>query len=75
MDMGTWGFPDGTRGKEPACQCRRCRDTDLIPGSWKIPWRRAWQSTPVFVWRIPWTEKPGVLQSIVSKSQTQISTH
>ena len=28
----------------------------------KIPWRRAWQPTPVF-WRNPWTEEPGGLQS------------
>ena len=26
-------FPDGTRGKEATCQCRRhARDADLIPG-------------------------------------------
>ena len=36
------GFP----GKEPACQCRR-RGFD----SWlrKVPWRRKWQPTPVFL--------------------------
>ena len=35
--------------------------------SWvrKIPWRRKWQPTPVFLaWKIPWTEEPGELQSI-----------
>ena len=35
-----------------------------------FPWRRAWQPTPVFsilVWRIPWTEEPGGLQSIRSQ--------
>ena len=32
------------RGKESTCQCRRCR-FDL----WKIPWRRKWQPTPVFL--------------------------
>ena len=21
------GFPDGANGKEPACQCRRCKET------------------------------------------------
>ena len=31
----------------------------------KIPWRRAWQPTSVFLpGRIPWTEEPGGLQSI-----------
>ena len=28
----------------------------------KIPWRREWLPTPIFVaWRIPWTEEPGGL--------------
>ena len=31
----------------------------------KIPWRRAWQPTPVFSpGESPWTEKPGGLQSM-----------
>ena len=30
----------------------------------KIPWRRAWQPTPVFFLRIPGTEEPGGLQSM-----------
>ena len=25
------------------------RDTNLIPGSGRFPWRRAWQPTPVFL--------------------------
>ena len=29
----------------------------------KLPWRRAWPSTPVLAWRIPWTEEPAGLQS------------
>ena len=33
-------------GKESACQCRRRR---FDPWVRKIPWRRAWQPTPVFV--------------------------
>ena len=33
-------------GKESACQCRRC---GLDPWVWKIPWRREWQPTPVFL--------------------------
>ena len=40
------GFPDGACGKEPACQCRRHR---FYPWVRKIPWRRAWQVTPVFL--------------------------
>ena len=40
------GYPGGTRGEEPACQCRRC---GLSPWVGKIPLRRAWQPTPVFL--------------------------
>ena len=32
----------------------------------KIPWRRAWQPTPVFLpGESPWTEEPGRLQSMM----------
>ena len=43
------GFPGGTSGKEPTCPCRR-RETCKF-NSWvgQIPWRRAWQPTPVFL--------------------------
>ena len=41
------GFPDGTSGKEPTCQCsKRC---GFDPWVGKIPWRRAWQATLVFL--------------------------
>ena len=38
------------------------------PSVGKIPWRRAWQPTPVF-WpgESPWTEEPGGLQSMDCK--------
>ena len=32
-----WGFPGGASGKEPACQCRRCKRLGLIPGSGRSP--------------------------------------
>ena len=48
MSHGTWGFPGGTRSKEPASNAGDVRDSDLSPGVGKIPWRRAWQPTPVF---------------------------
>ena len=40
------GFPGGSDDKESACQCRR-----LGFNSWvgKIPWRRVWLPTPVFL--------------------------
>ena len=35
--------------KNPPASAGEVRDMGLIPGSKKIPWRRAWQPTPVFL--------------------------
>ena len=43
------GFPGGARGKEPVCQCRRLKSSRFDPSLGKIPWKRAWQPTPVFL--------------------------
>ena len=43
------GFPGGASGKEPACQCRRCKRHGFDPSVRKMPWRRAQQPTPVFL--------------------------
>ena len=49
-------------GKEPVCQCRKGKRCGLDPWVGKIPWRRAWQPTPVFLpGESPWTEEPGGL--------------
>ena len=40
-------FPHGACGKEPTCQCRRCRRCRFDPQVGKILWRRTWQPTPV----------------------------
>ena len=42
-------FPGGCSGKEPACQCRRLWRSRFDTWVGKIPWRRAWQPTPVFL--------------------------
>ena len=39
-------FPGWLCGKESACQCRR---HEFSPWVGKIPWRRKWQPTPVFL--------------------------
>ena len=42
----------------------------------KIPWRRKWQPTPVFLpEKVPWTEEPDRLQSKESESLTQLSNY
>ena len=43
------GFPGGTSGKQPTCQCRRLKKCQFDPWVKKIPWRRKWQPTPVFL--------------------------
>ena len=44
---GIHGFPDdGSADKKPTCQRRRCRFDTWVG---KIPWRRAWQHTLVFL--------------------------
>ena len=39
----------GPIGKELACQCRRHKRRGFNPWVRKIPWRKAWQTTPVFL--------------------------
>ena len=43
------GFPGGSDGKESAYQGRRCKRRGFDSWVRKIPWRRKWQSTPVFL--------------------------
>ena len=73
--MGFLDFPGSSTVKNPPAMqetCRRCR---FDPWIGKIPWRRKWQPTPVFLpekfhglqpdkllWEVPWTEEPGGLQ-------------
>ena len=40
------GFPGGSVVKESLCRYRRC---EFDPWVRKIPWRRKWQPTPVFL--------------------------
>ena len=53
------GFPGGSVGKESACQCRT---RGFSPWVGKIPWRRKWQPTLVFLPGEPLcTEEPAGL--------------
>ena len=68
------GFPRGSSGKEPACQCRKHKRHGFDPWVRKISWRRVWQPTAVFLpGESLWTGGPGGLQSMVLQSQTQLS--
>ena len=45
-EEGLKDFPGDASGEETACRSRRRR---FQPWAGKIPWRRAWQPTPVFL--------------------------
>jgi len=61
------GFPGGTSGKERARRCRRPERYGFNPWVGKIPRRKAWQPTPVFLpGKSPGTEEPGGLHSMGS---------
>ena len=45
----TQGFPDGTSGKDTACQCRRHKRCRFNSGVRNIPWGRKWQPTAVLL--------------------------
>ena len=50
--MTSWsvvGFPGGTSGKEPTCQCRKHKRCRFNPWVGNILWQRAWQPTLVSV--------------------------
>ena len=49
LQLQVCNFPGGARGKEPTCWCRRHRRCRFTPWVGKIPWRRAWQPTPVLL--------------------------
>ena len=73
------GFPFGASGKEPTCQCRRHKRCEFDRWVGKIPKRRAWKPTQIFLlgnlmYRGPWRS----IVNRVTKSQTwlkQLSTH
>ena len=43
------GLPRWHSGEESACQCRRCKRHGFNPWVGKIPLRRKWQPTPIFL--------------------------
>ena len=43
------GFPDGASGKKPVFQARRPKRCRFDPWVGKIPWRKAWQPSQVFL--------------------------
>ena len=58
------GFPGGSGGKEPTCQCRRDKVQSL---GREDPLEEGMAPTQFPAWRIPWTEEPCRLQSVGHK--------
>ena len=57
---------DGAVVKESACQCRRCKRVLSLGRKYILEWEKATHPS-ILAWRIPWTEKPGGLQSMGSQ--------
>ena len=58
--------PDGTSGKEPTYQGQR-QETQVRPLGQEDPLEEGVAThSSILAWRIPWTEEPGGLQSMVS---------
>ena len=61
-------------GKEPACQCRRCKRRGFDPWVRKISWRRAWQPASVFLLGESHGQRAWLATvNRVAKSRTQLS--
>ena len=58
------GLPRWLSGKESACNARDAGDSGLIPGLGRSPGEGNGNFSSI-AWRIPWTEEPGGLQSMV----------
>ena len=63
-----WRLVRWHRGKESACQCRRCKRCGFDPLGQEG--YREWEMatcTSILAWKIPWTEEPGGLWSMGSQ--------
>ena len=69
LDTICLGFPGGVSGKEPTCQCRRCKETWVRSLGREDPLEEGTAThSSILAWRIPWTQEPGGLQSMGSQS-------
>ena len=61
-------IPGGAGGKEPACQCWRCKSGCFDPWVGKDPLQEGMAThSSILAWRIPWTEEHGGSQFIGSQ--------
>ena len=60
--------------ENPACQCKRIKRHGFNPQIRKIPWRRAWQPTPVFLLgESSWTEEPALGYSPSGRKESDMT--
>ena len=62
------GLPKGTSGKDLPASAGDIRDVGSIPGSGRSPGGGHGNPLQYLAWRIPWTEGPGGIQSMLSQS-------
>ena len=58
------GLPDGSAGKDSACDAGDTGDAGSIPGWARSPGGGNATHSSILAWKIPWTEEPGGLQSL-----------
>ena len=61
------GFPGGAVVKNPPANAGDARHISSVPGSGRSPGGGNGNHSSNFAWGIPWTEKPGRLQSMGSQ--------
>ena len=80
------GFPGGSVGKESTCNVGDTGRHGLNPQVGKIPWRRAWQTIPVFlpgklhgqrnlVGYSPWGHKELDTTEVTEHTHTHVNTN
>ena len=54
-------FPGAASGKEPTCQCTRCkREMQVWSLGWEDPLEEGMAThSSILAWEVPWTEEPG----------------
>ena len=64
------GFPSGSAVKNPSAM-QELQETQVWSLDWEDPLQKGMAThSSILAWEIPWTEEPGGLQSMGSKSQT-----
>ena len=72
---GVWSSNPLSGGSDGKKSAFKAGHLGLIPGSGKSPGEGNGNPASILDWEIPWTEEPGLLQSLGSQSWTRLSTH